>query len=83
MDKFRTKNGELSQYAFYCGYIQQAENDNVRLQLSWDSACWKVYAYDFNSHTRLLWECFYNLTEARKLFHNTRKKLFPYQKFTY
>jgi hypothetical protein len=82
-NKFRNKNGELSAYSFYCGYLQVAEHNNVKLELSHDSCCWKVFGFDHNNKWRLFWECFDTLTDARKFFHNQRRELFGNKKFSY
>jgi hypothetical protein len=62
--KYRKPNGDLTPYAFSCGYIQESEDKNVQLC---KDGCWHVQARD-NIRGRYIWETFPTLTEARKFF---------------
>jgi hypothetical protein len=74
-DKFKTKTGRLTPYALACGYIERKENDNLRLDLWHEGACFHVRAHDFANHARIFWESFESLTQARKFFDVKRKTL--------
>lgn len=78
MNKFKLKDGQLSQYAFLCGYVQEKEISGIQLQLYHEGCVWQVRAHDFNRHKRILWESFDQdrLTEARKLYKQLSVKLF-------
>ena len=72
--KFKNKNGSLTRYAFSCGYIEQKETDAITLQLYLDGV-WHVKAYDYENHSRLFWECFDKLTDARAFFKKQTRAL--------
>lgn len=74
--KFTNKNGTLTVYAFACGYIEQKETDDLRLQLWREGNCWHVRAHNFAEHKRVFWECFDQLTPARKFFSQQKRELF-------
>lgn len=73
MPKFVLKDGQLSQYAFACGYIQRASEtgDNNYMVKRFDlynDGCYHVQGYDFEQNARLCWESFNNITDARKFW---------------
>lgn len=71
MDKFRTKTGRLTPYAFACGYIEKramlGPNDRtVEIFQYGGTAHYNVRAHDHTTGQRLFWETFRTLSEARK-----------------
>lgn len=75
LERFRIKSGELSQYAFVCGYLQQIELDNTRLTLWHEGACYHVRAHEFEGRGRLFWNSFESLTEARKCYRKAKRSI--------
>jgi hypothetical protein len=72
--QFRTKAGRLTPYAFACGYIEQISTPTKQLKLERDG-CYHVKSYNFAEHTRLCWECFDTLTEARSYYDKQKSLL--------
>jgi hypothetical protein len=64
-DKFRNKNGDLSAYSFACGYVQEKQTNNGKVELYKDGN-WHVRIFDDQPHGR--WVSFDTLGEARKAF---------------
>lgn len=66
--KFYNKNGELSSYALYCGYVQKREKNNMKKELFMEHSTFHVKVYSFNGGfvDTIVWNTFYSLTEARK-----------------
>lgn len=77
MNRFRLKDGQLSRYAFGCGYIQTVTKGSIRTELYADGACYHVRQFNNNTHERLLWDCFDvgSLTLARKHYRSLTKQL--------
>lgn len=74
--KFRTKSGDLTAYAFACGYVQFASIDGTEIS-KWDNG--KELYQDGNFHVkryknghRILWETRDTLKEARDLYNSIR-----------
>lgn len=68
MNKFENKDGQLSQYALICGYIQEARTDTKHVMLFEDGE-YVVKAWDINNpYNRIAWECFEHLTDARTYY---------------
>jgi len=65
---FHNKDNSLTVYALRCGYIEEAEKDNIRITLEWDSCCYAIKAYNHNNHTRLAWDNADTVKEARKIY---------------
>lgn len=86
MDKFRTKAGRLTDYAFSCGYIEKVEiNEDKYVILSKDS-CYHVKAINWEIKTSgepvwndtdksRVWLSCRTLTEARKLYAGEIRRL--------
>lgn len=66
--QFRTKDGQLSAYAFACGYVQAFEKDDTRLEFYHSGACFHVRYSDKTHRAIDNWDCFLKLAEARKAF---------------
>ena len=68
--KFKLKNGDLTQYALTCGYVQVRElSPGVEIKLWHEGGpCYHVRAHDFNNHKRLFWFSSGSLTKCRKVF---------------
>jgi len=66
---FKNANGDVSQYALHCGYIQKRElSPNVEITLWHEGGpCYHVRAHDFNSGTRLFWFSSGSLTDCRRV----------------
>ena len=63
LDKFRTKTGLLTRYAFCCGYVEQYEKDNNnRLTLSKEPNDYHVKGFVNAVH---VWEVFDTAALAR------------------
>lgn len=74
MNKFELKDGQLSQYAFLCGYIPEFKNNNVEIFLFQDGDYQIETWSKHNPYLRLFRKSFdYSLTEARKEFKNQVK----------
>jgi hypothetical protein len=68
-DKFRTKAGRLTPYALACGYVERKSVDNVETTLWHEGGpVFHVRKHDFNVHSRIFWESFPKLSDARKCF---------------
>lgn len=74
--KFRTIKGNLTPYAFACGYIQWASIDGKEIS-KWENG--KELFLDGNYQVkkykdgdRVLWESFETLTEARQVYNRLR-----------
>ena len=73
MNKFKTKAGRLTPYAFACGYIETKEVDGVTLSLFVDS-CTHVQGRS-DEKGRFLWECFDTITQGRRFFDAQARQL--------
>ncbi len=69
-DKFKLANGDLTNYAFICGYVQTSVlYANTAITLYHDGGnVYHVRAHDHKRHERLFWLSFESLTEARKVY---------------
>jgi hypothetical protein len=68
-DKFKTKNGNLTPYAFACGYVQEKESNGIKVKLWHEGGpLYHVMAFDFNRSKRLFWESFERLSDARAFY---------------
>ena len=77
MSKFVTRSGWLAPYALACGYIETVKpNDgNITLELSNNMGTgYDVFAFDHSKHTRLHWETYETLSQARKVFSSKCKE---------
>ena len=72
-DMFKNKDGSLTRYAFACGYMEQVECGDKRLQLYQD-CLFHVRAIVYGAPR---WESFEKLTEARAFYRQLKKELFP------
>lgn len=72
-NKFRNKNGDLSLYAFACGYIQEHGNfvGGICTRLYKDG-CWHIRTTGLSSVP--VWEVKELLTDARKEYRAQIKK---------
>lgn len=72
VQKFRTKSGRLTPYAFACGYIEQRDlpGANDRRVTLWREGgpLYQVRANDFTKGERMFWDSFETLTAARKRY---------------
>jgi len=66
--RFYNKNGELSLYSFYCGYVQREEKNNMKKELFMEHSTFHVKVYNIGdvSIDTIAWNSFHSLTEARK-----------------
>lgn len=74
-NKFTNKNGDLSLYAFGCGYIQEYGNfvNGVCTRLYKDGGpCWHIRTTGLNGGS--VWEVKETLTDARKEYRAQVKK---------
>jgi len=72
-DKFKNKDGSLTRYSFACGYMEQVECGDKRLQLYQD-CLYHVRAVVYGDPQ---WETFETLTEARAFYRKLKAELFP------
>lgn len=71
MSKFYLSDGQLSAYSFACGYIQEAKGEHY-IQMYTESVVHiKVFKLD---NTRLEWNSYDTIGEARKAFKALCKK---------
>jgi hypothetical protein len=69
------KTNTISEYGFICGYIQQEETENSRIELYREHNIYHVKSINKNRWPMLqLWESFEKLTEARKHYKSECKK---------
>lgn len=75
MNKFELKDGQLSQYALMCGYIQEKKTDTKHVIL-FEDGDYQIEAWDINNpYNRIYRKSFdYSLTEARKEFKRLTKE---------
>lgn len=66
---FYTAKGDLTPYAFACGYVET----RGRMTLS-KEGCWHVKGFSRTDLTKVVWENFDTLSEARKFFRSFPKK---------
>ena len=78
-NRFRNKNGDLSPYAFACGYIQWQSADGTELgrytdgkELYRDGAVWHVKQY--TDGKRVSWDGFDVLGDARNHYNSIKIK---------
>jgi hypothetical protein len=60
--QFHNKAGNLTPYAFACGYVETYRNEKSRLTLSKERNDWHVKGFIDDVHT---WESFTTLKQAR------------------
>jgi hypothetical protein len=74
--KFTLANGDLSAYAFACGYIQTYIWGNQELSLSHSGGfVYDLRGYDQAPFKRLFWETYESLGEARKAYKKRVKEM--------
>lgn len=79
-NKFKTKAGRLTPYSFMCGYIEQIDKNNKRVTLWHEHNTYHVRAHDFSNNTRLVWDTYKTLTEARNGYSKAKKQFIRGQK---
>lgn len=67
---FRCKDGTMSTYALYCGYIDRVELNGLMLELYVEHGSPVVKV--FNDIQCLLWANFENVTNAKRVFKKLR-----------
>ena len=78
MPKFRTKAGRLTRYAIHCGYVEKKISGPVETTLWHEGGpLYHVRQHNFETHTRIFWESFETLTEARKLLDKQAGYAYP------
>lgn len=75
MPTFHTADGRLTPYAFACGYVEQTERNNKRVQLWHEHGTYHVRGHDYTEHERLFWECFDRLPDARRYYDRQSKTI--------
>ena len=73
--RFRTRAGWLSAYALACGYLEQStgtKGDGVTLWMEHGVAHVRHIAPD---GSRVVWECFHTVTDARRLFRSIARSI--------
>ncbi len=73
--EIKTKSGELSSYGLACGYVERYEKNNVRLTLWKEHNAYHVRKHNFNDGTRIFWDTFNTLTEAKGLYKLAKKEM--------
>ena len=70
MQKFKTKSGLLTKYAFICGYQEKKEfkNSGILIRLYLEPNGYHVRSFDHKEKNRLFWEVYPTLKQARKVF---------------
>ena len=69
--KFYNKSGDLSLYAFLCGYVQSKEKNNMRKELFLEHETFHVKLYRLKDglfSDVIIWDTFESLTDARKKY---------------
>lgn len=74
-DRFHDSLGRLTPYAFACGYVEEDEQNGIRITL-WKEGGYHVRAYDHGQGTRLFWETYPKLSRARIQFARLKRKYF-------
>jgi hypothetical protein len=73
--QFKLKNGELTAYAFACGYVEWESKDGTELS-KWDNGKelymehGRYHVKRYKDGARVMWETFDRLGEARKYYHS-------------
>lgn len=82
MDKFRNKNGELTQYSLACGYIFRIDDNKKSLTLWKEHSVFHVRLTNRKDITKSFWKVFDNdqLTLAKKLYYRTAREFFKLSK---
>jgi len=66
MPKLQNARGDLTSYAFRCGYVQLYEGNKNHAKLDWTHCCYNVRVFEKETDNRLSWETYRTLTEAKK-----------------
>jgi len=79
--KFKTKKGDLTHYAFACGYLQIFDCGQLRLTLWHEGgSVFHVRLFDHENKTRIFWHSFERMLDARKYWHQTKNNLLELSK---
>lgn len=70
-----TAEGWLNEYTLMCGYQEELDVDGNWLRLYGDASVYHVRYFSFPTNSRIFWETFEDLTQARNLFATTAKML--------
>jgi hypothetical protein len=77
--KFKLADGQISAYAFGCGYLQQFSHGRYMLTMWHEGACYHVRLTRYDPERmiteRYSWDCYESLTEARARFRKLKKQL--------
>lgn len=75
-NKFTLANGDLSTYAFACGYVQTYVLGNQELNLRHSGgSVYDLRGYDQSPFKRLFWETYESIGEARKAYRKRVKEM--------
>lgn len=74
--KFKRKDGKLTSYAFFCGYVEEFLNDRIwiRLYREHGSAPYHVKVFSNIAREIVSWECFETVAAARKFFNQQKRE---------
>ena len=78
MQTFFTKSGELTSYALACGYVKEwhlvKESTKIQVKLWQEHNIYHVRSHNFAT-TRIKWESFHTLSEARREFYAQKREV--------
>lgn len=82
-NKFRNDNGELTAYAFACGYIEKEENGSMHCQLMYETPTYfvKIFNATFpylewnNPKGGRFWLCYDKLSDARSVYRRMKSMI--------
>jgi hypothetical protein len=71
-DEFHNKDGSLTRYALACGYVEKEYHNypqgRAYTTLYMEHGVYNVRSFDYDNHTRILWESFPYLKDARRRY---------------
>lgn len=75
-NRFKLKNGDLSQYAFACGYVQTYARGNLELALKHSGgSVYDLRGYTQSPFAREFWDTFDTIGRARKAYRQRKAQM--------
>jgi hypothetical protein len=74
MKRFYDGRGNLTAYAFACGYVQSKSWARISVRLWREHGAYHVRANDTETRARIFWDSFATLTQARKCYAGAYKR---------
>ena len=75
-DRFKLKSGDLSRYAFACGYVQSHICNGLELNLKHSGgSVYDLRGYTQHPFAREFWDTFDTIGEARKAYRQRKAQM--------